>query len=124
MLKRVILFLAVVVLCALPQFAPPAQAIDPVTIAILTPVAIKGAEIAAPYVLRGLQRGAVHMVKIGGDLLETFYLPLGAIQTTLGVPFGQFGSGVGNLVKGGIAPFKLAWDTLLLPLAFCGVGTG
>ena len=32
-------------------------AIDPVTIAVLTPVAIKGAEVAAPYVARGLASG-------------------------------------------------------------------
>lgn len=124
MLRRFLLFFCVLGLCALPRFAPCAKAIDPVTIAILTPIAIKGAQAAAPYVVRGLQKGAAHLVTMGGDLLETFYLPFGAVQATLGIPFGQFGSGVGNLFKGGVAPFKLAWHALLLPLAFCGVGTG
>lgn len=122
MKRGFLLFFCVSALCALPPSAPSAAAMDPVTIAILTPIAIKGAQIAAPYVMRGLQSGAVHMVKMGGDLLETCYLPLGAVQTTLGAPFGLLGSGVGNLVKGGIAPFKLVWHTLTLPLAFCGVG--
>lgn len=38
-----------------------ARAMDPVTIAILAPVAVKCAEIAAPYVWRGLQNGGRHL---------------------------------------------------------------
>lgn len=122
MLKRSLPLFCILAFFALPQLAPRAKAMDPVTIAILAPIAIKGAQVAAPYVMRGLQSGAVHLMTMGGDLLETFSLPLGTVQATLGVPFGQLGPGVGNLVKGGIAPFKLAWHTLMLPLAFCGVG--
>ena len=39
--------------------APEAKAIDPITIAILTPIAIKAAQIAAPYVLRGFDEARV-----------------------------------------------------------------
>ena len=42
--------------------APPAmqrvEAMDPVTIAILTPIAIKGAQVAAPYVIADWLRSA------------------------------------------------------------------
>jgi len=101
-----------------------AQAIDPVTIAILAPIAIEAAQIAAPYVLRGLKTGGVHMIKMGKDVIEIFYLPIGVLQSTLGLPFGLLGSGVKNIAVGFVAPFKLALDALLLPIAFCGIGTG
>jgi hypothetical protein len=101
-----------------------AKAMDPVTIAILAPIAIKAAQIAAPYVLRGLKSGGTHLIKMGKDVLEIFYLPLGITQCTLLIPFGQFGPGVRNVVKGGIAPFKLALDAVLLPVSFFGIDFG
>lgn len=101
-----------------------AQAIDPVTIAILAPIAIEAAQIAAPYVLRGLRSGGVHMIKMGKDIIEIFYLPIGVLQSTLGLPFGFLGNGVKNIAVGFVAPFKLALDALLMPIAFCGIGTG
>lgn len=94
---------------------------DPVTIAILTPIAIKAAEIAAPYVFRGIQCGGVQLVKMGGNLIDLFRLPLGFLQTTVGIPFNQFSPGIRNIVRGALAPVNLAVDALLLPLAFCGM---
>ena len=101
---------------------PKAEAIDPVTIAILTPIAIKAAKIAAPYVIRGLISGGKGMLLMGGNILEILLLPWGALQCTVGVPFGMFGHGMSNVIQGGIAPFKLAWNSLLLPIRFFGVG--
>jgi uncharacterized protein YceK len=101
-----------------------AKAMDPVTIAILAPIAIKAAQVAAPYVMRGLKSGGVHLLKMGKDVLEILYLPLGVVQCTLLAPFGQIGSGVQHIVKGGIAPFKLALDAVLLPISFFGVDFG
>ncbi len=101
--------------------APRARAIDPVTMAILAPVALKTAQVAWPYVLRGLQCGALQMLTMGKDVLDIFRLPIGVLQSTLGAPVGMFSSGVSNLVQGGIAPFKLVWDTLVLPVAFLGI---
>ena len=99
--------LLLVLLCfAVPRAMPRVEAMDPVTIAILTPIAIKGAQIAAPYVMRGLMSGAQHMVSMGYDLVNFFRLPLGVLQVTVGIPFGQLGNGVRNMVAGGIAPFK------------------
>ena len=44
--------------------APEARAIDPVTIAILTPIAIKAAQVAAPYILKGLTNMGKASLKI------------------------------------------------------------
>jgi len=103
-------------------FAPvKAQAMDPVTIAILAPVAVKAAEVMMPYVMRGLQCGGLHMLKMGKDLLELFKIPLGILQATLGAPIGFFENGITNLMEGFVAPLKLCYHAVTLPLAFVGV---
>ena len=98
-----------------------AHAMDPVTIAILAPIAVKVAEVATPYVIRGLQCGGLHMVKMGTRLMDLFRLPLGLLQATVGIPFNLFSDGVRNSITGAVAPVNLLVDTLLLPLAFCGL---
>ena len=75
----------------------------------------------APYVMRGLSCGAKGLVACGKDTLEILYLPLGLIQSTLFAPFGGLGSGMNNIVKGCIAPFKLVVDVLVLPIKFMGI---
>lgn len=94
---------------------------DPVTIAILAPVALKAAKIAAPYVVRGLVSGGKHLLKMGFDIAMVLNLPLGLFQMTLGAPFGYFKQGAGNCWLGVMSPFKLVWDTLMLPVAFTGI---
>ena len=94
---------------------------DPVTIAILAPVAVKGAEIVAPYVWRGVQNGERHLYRIGISLIDIFRLPVGVLQTTLGIPFNQFSPGVKNIIEGSLAPFNLILNVILLPLTFCGL---
>ena len=101
--------------------APKAKAIDPVTLAILAPVAIKVAKEASPYIITGLKNGAVGMMQVGKDMLEIFYLPWGVTQATLGLPFGGLAPGIKNVVVGSIAPFKMTFHTLMLPLYFCGI---
>jgi len=121
-MRHIIIIALIVTICSGALFAPRARAIDPVTIAILAPIAIKGAQIAAPYVIRGLISGGKGMLEMGKDVLNVLRLPWGILQSTLLAPFGGFSSGVNNIVKGGIAPFQLIWDTILLPIRFCGVG--
>lgn len=123
-MKRTVLLLIAIIIGFAAFRVQEAKAMDPVTIAILAPIAIKAAQIAAPYVIRGLKSGGVHLVKMGKDVLEILYLPLGVVRCTVLAPFGQFGPGVKNIVEGGIAPFKLALDAVLLPVAFCGVDFG
>ena len=97
--------------------APEAKAIDPVTIAILTPIAIKAAQIAAPYVLRGLRNMAIAASKTIPDMIGLLKLPLGLLMVTLGAPFGTFLRGCNYLIHGFIAPFKLAWHVFCIPFA-------
>jgi len=121
-MKRGILILLLMFSFTAPPLMNEAKAMDPVTIAILTPIAIKGAKMAAPYVIRGLISGGNHMLSMGMDLLNMLRLPFGALQATVGIPFGQFSNGVHNMIAGGVAPFKFAIKAVLLPLAFCNIG--
>ena len=97
------------------------RAMDPITIAILAPVAVKCAEIAAPYVWRGLQNGGQHLYRIGINLIDIFRLPVGMLQATLGIPFNHFSPGIKNIIEGSLAPFNLIVNIVLLPLTFCGI---
>ena len=120
MTKKIALCLLASVLFA-PCFAPRAKAMDPVTIAILAPIAIKGAKVAAPYVARGFVSGCVQMKKMTFDVAKIMALPLGLCQMTIGAPFGYFKRGANNCWTGIQSPFKLLWDVIMLPIAFTGV---
>lgn len=122
-MKRGIITLLLVLSFTVPPLMGKAEAMDPVTIAILTPIAIKVAKKAAPYVIRGLISGGEQMLSMGKDLLGIFRLPLGVIQATAGAPLGQFGNGVQNIVQGGIAPVKFTVKAVFLPLSFLCIGT-
>ena len=100
---------------------PKARAIDPVTLAILTPVAIKGAQILAPYVLRGLKNMATVGLRSFKHLFSLFKIPLGVLECTLGC-FWFFSSGIVHIGEGfwGICCF--AGNLLLLPVAAFGIG--
>lgn len=100
---------------------PKAKAIDPVTIAVLAPVAIKAAKVMRPYIQRGLVSGTRGLIKTGKDTLEILYIPWGLVQMTIGLPFGGFGPGVQNIGKGLFAPVKVISDVLCLPLQFTGL---
>lgn len=93
------------------------NAMDPVTIAILAPVAIEGAKTASPYIIRGMVSGGKHMVQMAGHIAEIFLIPWGCGQILLM----DYSSGAGNIFQGLCAPFKLIGDVLLLPIAFCGI---
>lgn len=99
-----------------------AKAIDPVTIAILAPLALKAAQIAQPYVTTGLINYGKGLLLCGKDLIELFRLPLGFIQSTIGIPFGALPSGIRNITLGFIAPFRLGFHVMMLPLNIFGIG--
>jgi hypothetical protein len=96
---------------------------DPVTIAILAPVAIKAAEVMMPYVIQGLKNAGAQLIKMGLDLAGILKLPLGIIQSTFGAPIGMLSPGLKNIVDGLVAPFQLIWHTVTLPIAIFGYGT-
>ncbi len=116
---RLLLLLLLAGLFFLPT--PRAEAfLDPVTIAILAPIALKVADVAKPYIIRGLIAGGKQLIEMGIDVFNILRLPWGFIQATFGAPLGGFKPGLVNLVKGGVAPLKLIWDTLLFPIALFG----
>ena len=97
--------------------APEANAIDPVTIAVLTPIAIKAAQIAAPYVLRGLRNMAIAAAKTVPDFIDLLKLPIGVLLMTAGAPFGTFKRGCVYFFHGLCAPFKLTWHVVCIPFS-------
>ena len=116
-----LLVAALLLFGAAPGLAPRLRAMDPVTIAILAPVAVKAAQVALPYVIRGMQCGGAQLIKMGLDVANILRLPVGLLQSTLGAPVGFFDLGVSNMCQGGLAPFKLAWDTVMFPISITGV---
>ncbi|MBO5762833.1 MAG: hypothetical protein J6R85_03090 [Lentisphaeria bacterium] len=112
---------AAMVLLAVPP--PKVQAIDPVTIAILAPIALKAAQIAKPYVIRGLMNLGSHMLSMGGNLLYILLLPWGFIEVTLGLPFGGLAPGIRHIVLGFFNMGKLVFNAVLLPVAAFGMGS-
>lgn len=93
-----------------------AEAFDPVTMMALYPVAQKALQVAGPYIIRGLKNAGSEMLSAGGELLNVFRLPLGVIQGTVLLPFGQLNNAGYNLVKGGIAPFKMCYHVVMAPI--------
>ena len=99
------------------------QAMDPVTIAILAPVAIKAAEVMMPYVIQGLKNAGSQLLKMVLDVAGILKLPLGLVQSTLGAPIGMFSDGMKNIVDGLLAPLQLVWHAVTFPVAIFGYGT-
>ena len=95
---------------------------EPVSMIVLAPLALKAANMASPYVIKWMQNSGGRLLNMGKDVVDLLGLPLGVVQCTAGAPFGFFGQGLSNIGSGCAAPFKLAWDTLMLPLAIFGIG--
>ena len=121
MKKKITILLLTLMLAFSGITAPRAQAFEPVTMALLAPVALKVYQAAEPRLVRGAQTGGKKLVQIGGNIFEILLLPLGAVQATVGAPFGFFGTGVKNIGQGSIAPFKMVLNVLALPFSFFGV---
>ena len=100
------------------------EAMDPITIGILAPIAIEyGTPIAisaGEYALKGLVNAGVGMIDIFKDMIDVFMMPVGFLEVTLGMPFGLFSNGCENIGTGFIAPFKLGFHAVMLvPRLFC-----
>jgi hypothetical protein len=122
-MKKKFLLLTIIISMSFMLFpVQKAKAIDPVTIAILAPIALKVAQVAQPYVTKGLINLGKGLLVCGKDLIDVFRLPIGFIQSTFGIPFGGLAPGIKNLVLGGIAPFKLGFHAAMLPLNIFGIG--
>lgn len=109
------------ILCLTFAMPQKAKAIDPVTMAILAPVALKVADAARPYVIRSLIGTGKGVFQIGKSALEILYLPLGIGEVIFGLPFKKVRSGVKHVIRGGvIAPAKVLVNVLLLPVYMTG----
>jgi len=58
---------------------------DPVTLAILAPYALPVAEAAGKHTLKGLLAGMPALAEMGTSLLSIFLLPLGVLESTIGM---------------------------------------
>ena len=119
MKKFLAVLLIIGILC--PFFAPKANAIDPVTMMVLAPVAIKVAEAARPYLERSIIGTGKGLLKIGKDSIHILYLPWGLLEMTIGAPFKKFHSGLVHVIRGGVwAPARLFMHIFLLPVYMVG----
>jgi hypothetical protein len=116
--KLVITISIITFLCTFPS--PKAKAMEPISMsiaaAILLPIAIEVAKEAYPYVLQGGYNFLGGMGDLFVDTAGIFLLPLGLLETTFLGPFGFFTDGLRNMGKGIIAPFKMTWSTVMLPV--------
>ncbi len=123
MFSRRTIFLITLMLAVTFYISPryEAEAMDPVTMAILMPIAIQAAKVMTPYIVKAVVNMTVAFAKASVHLLEMLLLPVGLIEVTL-LCFWLFKPGIRHLIVGFCAPFKFAWKMLLLPLAPFGVG--
>ena len=113
-----VLMMVSLMMCAMPNKA---RAIDPVTMAILAPIALKVADAAKPYVIRSLIGTGKGLFQVGKSALEILYLPYGLGEITFGLPFNKGHKGLVHIVRGGmIAPIKVIINILLLPIYMTG----
>jgi hypothetical protein len=105
-------------LVATPQRA---KAIDPVTLAILAPIALQVADAARPYVARGMINFGKGLLKVGVCALQLSYIPYGIFKMVFPSPWGKLRSGLVYTFRGGIAIGKMLFHTLLLPAYLFGL---
>ena len=117
--RRIKILFLVLALMLVPMHQ--AKAIDPITIAILAPVALQLANAARPYVIRGLINFGKGLLRVGKDMVELVFLPYGLLKMTFGAPFGGFRSGLVYTLRGGIAIGKMIFHILILPIVIFGV---
>ena len=121
MTRRFLLILTIACMATF-YFAPQpkAQAFDPVTLAILTPLAIQGAKILAPYVIRGLKNMAVVGLRSAKYLVKIFLIPFGLVECII-MPW-RISTGLSHLGQGFIGLFCFVGTVCILPIAAFGIG--
>ena len=121
MTRRFLLILCIVLIGTFyftPQ--PKAEAFDPVTLAILTPLAIQGAKILAPYVIRGLKNVAVVGMRSAKYFIKIFLIPFGLLECII-TPW-RISSGISHTGQGFLGLFCFAGNICLIPFAIFGIG--
>ena len=116
-------FGVLLILLAVTFLARPVKALDPATVSAAAPQAFELAAIWSPHAANTLQSCGIGMWRIGESMVSLFYLPLGMVQCTLGAPFGYFSAGIDSLARGGMAPFIMIYEIILLPVRLISLGT-
>ena len=121
MTRRFLLILCIVLISTF-YFAPQpkAEAFDPVTLAILTPLAIQGAKILAPYVIRGLKNVAIVGLRSGKYLVKFFLVPVGLVECII-MPW-RISTGISHVGQGFLGLFCFVGNLCLIPFAIFGIG--
>jgi len=104
--RKTLLFLTVllaVIFYMTPRYE--AEAIDPVTMAILAPIAIQAAKIMAPHVIRALGNMSRVFIRASAHLVEFFLLPIGLVESTILCRW-RFRHGLMHMWTGLCGPFK------------------
>ena len=97
--------------------APKAEAMEPISIAMIAaPIVIPIAKAMVPYIVKGGVNFFGGLVEVFVDMSGIFLLPIGLAESTFGAPFGLFPSGMKHMGNGCLAPFKMTWSTVTLPI--------
>jgi len=97
------------------------KAMDPVTIGLLGPMLLPYAKSAGSWVMEGMFSTIPGWIKIGGDFVDIFKLPIGVFESTLLAPFGYFEDGLVDMFQGAIAPFDICFQFLCMFPRFCHI---
>jgi hypothetical protein len=96
---------------------PEAAAMEPVTIAMMAaPIVIPIVKAMIPYFVKGGVNFFTAMVDVFVDMSGFFLLPFGMLESTVGAPFGLFKNGLYNMGQGCLAPFKMGWSMIRVPV--------
>lgn len=113
-MKRYLLILTIILtVFAVITPVQKAEAIDPVAIAVLSPIAVQTARVVLPVVMRSLASMGKMTVKAGVELINVLRLPIGLVL----VMCCRFKSGAKQMLKGSIAPFKMAFYVVMIPVS-------
>jgi len=100
--------------------APKAEAFDPgmasLLMSVALPIAIEVGKVVAPYVIDGVVNFTGGMIEVFTDMFGIFLIPIGMAESTVGAPFGLFDSGLKHMGDGCLAPLKMTWSTVKLPI--------
>ena len=119
LLAAVLLWFAALI----PGNAPECKGFDPTAFSSSAPQALALAALWSPHVANSLSSTGVGLYNIGKATVTILKLPWGLLQCTLGAPFGYFGEGAQNCLKGICAPFELVYQVILLPVRIISLGT-
>ena len=91
-------------------------AMEPSMVAMLAPVVLQVIKVVLPLMVKGLKNMGAGLVDMGIEMLNFFRLPIGLFEISFLGPFGFFDDGLLDIVEGSIAPAKLIFYALTLPI--------